>query len=206
MLKEMEELEGSAKAEELGFVDISRMFGGKVQAAAPGYRKMLELLEGIESKQKAAERERPQAARQEQAAHAEAGSKTAEVGAGTAANAQRVKEEMHTIIGGLSAPKPKFGELRIKRPNALESVLPNLQISDQIQELERIIAALKKNAFDREQMKIVRTELNDLKDYVGALKKRLRKEGKGLNELDQSLWDIRDSRLGEAISLSKSGA
>jgi len=165
---------------------------------------MLELLEGIEAKQRGVER--PQRAAQAAREEARKTAETAGPGPGTAAVEGRMKEEMHTIIGGLSPTKPNFKEIKMKRPNAPKTVLPNLQISDQIQELERIITALRENVLDKEQMKIVKLELAGLKDYINKLRKEIEKEGKSLNELDQSLWAIRDQRLEEAIILSKSGA
>ena len=68
-----------------------------------------------------------------------------------------------------------------------------------------IITALKEDAFDDEQMKVVRRELGGLKDYVIELERELKKTNKSLDQLDQSLWEIRDQRLGEALALLRGG-
>ena len=106
----------------------------------------------------------------------------------------------------MPAPKPKFGELKIKRLDTKKLVLPNLPISDQIRELEQIMAALKENALDGDQMKVARLELAGLKQHVKDMEEELAREKKSLSALDRSLWDMREQRLDEAVSLMRGGA
>jgi hypothetical protein len=203
MVKVIEGLEKGAKAKELSYIDISGMLGNKAGAGAAEYGKMLEVVEGMESKQKGGA-ERQQAAKQAQQAQGLEANKLKQGGAPSAGN-ERVKEEMQKMIGGLPEIRPKFGEFKIRRTNAGDLVLPNLPISDQIQELERIIAVLKENVLNKEQRATIGTELEGLDRYVRKLKKESAKEKKGRSKSDQSLWEMRDQRLREAGSLFRSG-
>ncbi len=201
MLTVIEGLEAGAKRGELCLVDISKVAGSGQQAAAPGYGKMLDMAEEVEAKpQKGA------AARQQSAKQAvERESRTAAEGIAEAQQPKResIKAEMQGIVSGLHEAKPKFNELKIKRVNTNDLVLPGLPISDQIRELEQIVAALRENALDKEQAKIARLELEGLQQVVNDLEDELAREKRSLSELDRSLWDMRRQRLTEALSLIK---
>ena len=204
MLAEIGELEASAKKEALCFVDISGVQGGEAQEAAAGYGKMLEVVEEVESKQQKGSAGRQQA--QRQAAQEKVERRTAEADAEQASRHESIREEVEGIASRMPAPKPKFGELKIKRLDTKKLVLPNLPISDQIRELEQIMAALKENALDGDQMKVARLELAGLKQHVKDMEEELAREKKSLSALDRSLWDMREQRLDEAVSLMRGGA
>jgi hypothetical protein len=201
MLTVIEGLEAGAKRGELCLIDISKVAGSEKQAAAPGYGKMLDMAEGVEAKP-----QKGTAARQQSAKQAvERENRTAAEGIAEVQQPKResIKAEMQGIVSGLHEAKPKFNELKIKRMNTKGLVLPGLPISDQIRELEQIVAALKENALDKEQAKVARLELEGLQQVVKDLEDELAKEKKSLGELDRSLWDMRRQRLEEALSLLK---
>jgi hypothetical protein len=114
---------------------------------------------------------------------------------------QKAKIELGSIIRNLG-PIKKFSGIKMKRVNTSQLVLPNLTLADQIAELERIIEGLKENVFDNEHMQIVIEELTGLNQVVSDAKK------KGVvskSELEQSLINLRDERLIEALALLPGG-
>jgi hypothetical protein len=121
-----------------------------------------------------------------------------------AAKPTPMQDELKKIIAELPKTTPKFNPVKIKPISSNGIVLPSLQTSDQLHELEHIISALKESSFDKEQIGIVKLELGGLDRHVRELKKELLKEKKSLNPLDQSLCDMRDQRLNEALALLKS--
>jgi hypothetical protein len=216
MLKIIAAMEAGAKKEELGYIEISGISGAE-GTVAESYREMLDTVEDIEAKQKGYQVIKPQVVKQ---AHEQEERKVVEVpraaekpvekpvdvekarAAEKLAKRERAeKEEVKAVASSMPVAKPRFGALKIKAVSDKGLVLPGLQISDQIHELERIVAALKENAFDQEQIKITRMETEGLEREVLELKKELRREGKKLSPLEQSLWDMRDLRLDEVSAL-----
>ena len=201
MLTEIERLEAVAKREALCLVDISGVMAGGQEGATAGYGTMLSIVEGVESRpQRGAAKQ--QAARQAQ--EKEPRRTAGNVGAGQPMR-EEIKEKMKGIVSGLPEAKTKFGEMRIKRINTKDLVLPNLPISDQIQELEQIVAALNENALNKDQKKVARLEVEGLQQYVQELEEELARENKALSAIDRSLWDMRAQRLNEALALFKKG-
>ena len=197
MLALIEGLEAGAKKEELCLVDISGVSETEQEAPAPGYGRMLAIVDGIEARPQKVMTARQQAAKQEER-------RAVEVAAsGQPSKRGNIKKEMQGIVGGMQEMTPKFTELKMKTADIEDLVLPNLPISDQIQELEQIVAALREKSFDREQIKVARQELEGLKRYVEELDAEMAKEKKTLNELDRSLWNMREHRLREALALIK---
>jgi hypothetical protein len=202
MLTLIERLEAGTKKEELCLVNISGVSESGEQAAPEGYGKLLEIVEAVESKPQKISNAKQQIARQ---AQEKEDRKAAEnVGAWQPSSRKDIKEEMGGIANGMPEAKPKFDEMKIKKM-AEDLVLPNLPISDQMQELEQIVSALKEKAFNKEQVKVARTEIEGLQRYVNELGKELKREKKDLSALDKSLWDMRERRLKEAMSLIKKG-
>ncbi len=112
--------------------------------------------------------------------------------------------ELSSIVGRLQQPKqaPLFPEIKLKKKlNMKELVLPNLSIADQISELERIIEGLRENVFDLEQTGIVMQEIYGTEQMVIEERKKLKGKPPSENELEKSLYDIRDQRLTEAAIL-----
>lgn len=199
MVKVIDVLEAGARKGELGYIDMSGVIGGAKTITAESYREILDTVEELEAKQKGVSGIK-QAAKQ---VHEPEEHRAAAEGARAErpAKRERMEEEIKAVAGRMPEAKPRFGELRIKMESAKGLVLPSLQISDQIHELERIIAALKENALDEGQIRIARMEVSGLNKHVLGLKKELKREGKGLDQLGHSLWDMRDQRLGEAAAL-----
>ena len=107
--------------------------------------------------------------------------------------------ELGAIAEKLGSIKTNIPDITRKRINTKYLVLPNLSIADQISELERITEGLKENVFDPDHIDIVVQEIYGLQQVVNDAKKKSKKEE--LNSLEQSLWELRDQRLAEAISL-----
>jgi hypothetical protein len=199
MLKAIDALEAGAKRGELGYIDIAGI-GGAGGTAAESYREMLGTVEEIDAKQKGFSAIK-QAARQ---THEQEERKVAEGAKATEQQARRKRAEeaeVKAVAGGMPEAKPRFGALRIKIESDKGLVLPGLQISDQVHELERIVSALRENALNEGQIKIARMEVEGLKRHVLALENELEREGKILGQLDQSLWGMRNQRLDEALAL-----
>lgn len=117
---------------------------------------------------------------------------------------QSAAAELSSIVGRLQRPReaPMFPEIRLKKKvNMKDLVLPNLSVADQISELERIIEGLRENIFNDEQFDIVVQEAYGLEQTVIDEKKRLKGRPPSENELEKSLYDIRDQRLTEVATL-----
>ncbi len=117
---------------------------------------------------------------------------------------QGAATELSNIVNKLQQPQQArlFPEIKLKKKvNMKELVLPNLSIADQISELERIIEGLRENIFDSEQTDIVMQEIYGMEQTVMDEKKKLKGKPPSENELEKSLYDIRDQRLTEAATL-----
>ena len=101
--------------------------------------------------------------------------------------------ELKEIINtqGITAPAPA-PPMSMAQSNA---ILPKLSITDQLSELEKITESIKNNNFDSNQMEIVREELIALSDSMSS------KGTDPLSGVDQALWNLRKTRLAEALSL-----
>jgi hypothetical protein len=113
--------------------------------------------------------------------------------------------ELGSVATKLQAAKPvQFPELKLKKKvNMKELVLPSLSIADQVSELERIIEGVRENVFDEEQYDIVLQEVYGMERVVEQDRKRLKGKPPTDNELELSLYEVRDQRLLEAATLLK---
>ncbi|MGC8652114.1 MAG: hypothetical protein ACP5UH_02595 [Candidatus Micrarchaeia archaeon] len=112
--------------------------------------------------------------------------------------AKKAKLELGAVIKKLGSAA-KIPAFRTRQVNISELVLPNLALTDQIAELERIIEGLKENVFDKEHMAIVQEELYGLNQVVNSSKRQGKQVPK--SELEGSLFELRDQRLAEALVL-----
>ncbi|MCL4372229.1 hypothetical protein M1373_02835 [Candidatus Marsarchaeota archaeon] len=115
------------------------------------------------------------------------------------------------------APQPQQGKFEVPQPqpqkklkikikyNENDLVLPKLSIADQISELERIIEGLKEHVFDEGHMEVVMQEVYGLSAHIDKSSKDLRKRRITLNETEQSMWNMRNQRLQEAMNLIAAG-
>ncbi|MEM0148520.1 MAG: hypothetical protein QXY10_02900 [Candidatus Micrarchaeaceae archaeon] len=124
---------------------------------------------------------------------------------------QQPKYEPH-LFGGTMEAKKELKEITQKiemkkhffnfRNTKLEDlVLPNLSITDQISELERIIEGLKENVFDNEHLEIIKEEIYGLADEINRNMKKMKKEKVAVSEYDQAALELRNQRLNDAITL-----
>ncbi len=114
---------------------------------------------------------------------------------------QRHKENIFRELGEIAK---KFGgarqpAIKKKKVKVEELVLPNLSLADQISELERIIEGLQENVFDQEHLAVITDEVRGLRQ-IAVDEAKVKKREK-LNSLEQSLWDLRNQRLTDAILL-----
>ncbi|MCW6159859.1 MAG: hypothetical protein LVQ95_02090 [Candidatus Micrarchaeales archaeon] len=119
-------------------------------------------------------------------------------------SAEAVQRHKENILKELGAVAKKFGgakqpAVKKKKVKIEELVLPNLSLADQISELERIIEGLKENVFDQEHLAVITDEMRGLRQVAVDETKSRRREK--LNPLEQSLWDLRNQRLTDAILL-----
>lgn len=118
---------------------------------------------------------------------------------------EKVMSELSAITQKMSSIGPMIKQIRRQKVEVKDLILPNLSISDQISELERIIEGLKENVFDAEHIGIVTQEVYGLQQVVSQEKRKMK--DKKQDSLEKSLWDLRDQRLDDAVHLlSKSGA
>lgn len=120
--------------------------------------------------------------------------------------AEAVQKHKENIFRELGEVAKKFGGTKKQQPaikrkkvKTEELVLPNLSLADQISELERIIEGLKESVFDQEHLDVITEEMRGLRQIAVDEAKSKRREK--LNPLEQSLWDIRNQRLTDAILL-----
>ncbi|MGC8669557.1 MAG: hypothetical protein ACP5TL_00160 [Candidatus Micrarchaeia archaeon] len=224
MLDVIKDIENGVKVPDVSYVDISPILNSTSAPSTP-YQSLLQIINSIESKGKGEylirEKQKPPhliTSGLEQISYSQqkvGAAQTVEVPVQNvnppenvpAAQPQAVqpqienkkaKLELGSLIKklGAAARKPSY---KIKRVNISELVLPNLTLADQIAELERIIEGLKENVFDSEHIIIVEEELYGLDQMLSDLRKQNKLVPK--SELEKSLFDLRDQRLSEALSL-----
>jgi hypothetical protein len=218
LVKLIEQVEGSYKKKELDFVDVSETFPKGPSLQAKSYKDAVSEIEKIELGKKpqkeAAEKKEPTVeshlitAGLTQAQYAQPKvmpqpmKKTQAPVSAESLHKQRalVAKELGTLAERLGSIKPTFEELRRKRINLKDLVLPNLSLADQISELERVIEGLRESVFDANHITVLSQEVFGLQQAVNAAK---RSQKTKLNSLEQSLWDLRDQRLADAIVLLK---
>ena len=111
------------------------------------------------------------------------------------------------IAGGFGHIAESIGEIKLKRINTKDLVLPNLSLSDQVEELQRIIDGLRSGMFNEDELGVVVQEVYGLRQQVDDEKKELRKRKSEQSQDEFTLWTLRDQRLADAISLiEKKGA
>lgn len=79
--------------------------------------------------------------------------------------------------------------------------LADLSIPDQTSELEKIIEGIKENAFNKENLSIIWSNLVELAETLNQKKKELKKNRPTLEKSETLLWILRDKRLREAFSV-----
>ena len=216
LVKLVEEIEKEYKHQELSFVDATGTFGKSASLSAKSYADAVALIELVEYGRKPKE----PAAKKEPAA-VEPHLITAGVVQSQYAQPkmevprqkkpqiskelmqkqrEAVGKELSNIAGAFGSIIPTINEIKRQKVNVKDLVLPNLSMADQISELERIIEGIRENVFDRDHISIIAQEVFGLQQVVTAAKNSQKVK---LNALAQSLWDLRDQRLADAISLLK---
>ncbi len=113
--------------------------------------------------------------------------------------AKSARDELAKIVGHIKMPKLELGgETQKQRKEQL--VLPNLTVSDQIGELEKIITGAGSNAFDDEHIGIIKKEVDGLKAMVAKERKLYAKGRLKMPDPASALWELRNSRLDEAAA------
>lgn len=219
LLKVVEQVENSSEKQELNFVDMSVIMSAQRQENAPKYLDLLGDVSAIESTQKM-QREEQMRERQKMELAAQRPGQPMASAAVQSNQAQRepvyeryeeqmakgvegVKAELGTLANRLGTIKPKIGELKIKRINTKDLVLPGLSLSDQISELERIIEGLRQGVFDSDHLDVVRQEVLGLAQVVRSQEKSANAP-QYMDQTERSLAAVRDQRISEAIPLLNS--
>ena len=113
---------------------------------------------------------------------------------------EAAKKELDTIKERLGEIAPAIKEIRRRRVNTKDLVLPSLSLSDQIAELERIIEGVKENVFDVEHLDIVKQEVYGL-SAVDERAQKERKKSSAPGSIEDSLLAVRMQRLQDAMTL-----
>ncbi|MDE1824833.1 MAG: hypothetical protein KGH61_02330 [Candidatus Micrarchaeota archaeon] len=109
---------------------------------------------------------------------------------GAAASIRGIVEGAGRELGGAGKSLEGKMEEGIARARSRKLVLPTLSIQDQIHDLEGIVKGLQSNAFDGEQLGVVREEV------LGTIE--LEKVSQGKKNEDQELAGLRDRLLDQA--------
>ena len=160
----IEAAENSAPKADVSFIDFSDpAFEAASSQQPPSYEDLVAVIEEIETgkhvvhqpttQQKAA----PQPQRQPQPQQVQAPPQAPPQAAPPTtppAEVQRAEagRELGTVAQRLASAMPRIKEMRRRRINVKDLVLPNLSTADQISELERIIEGLRENVFDGEHL------------------------------------------------------
>lgn len=210
----IEDVEQNSKRSEVNYISVAPALA--VPSLQPGnYGKVVEFIDemegGILAPRKPKEKPAPVAPHiitsgLAQAKYAEilptgpAAPQQRQPGKPSAEAVQRHKEnifkELNKVARKFGARQPSMKKKKIKT-EAL--VLPNLSLTDQIAELERIIEGLNEMVFDQEHLAVITEEIRGLRQTAVDEAKAKRRDK--LNSLEQSLWDLRNQRLTDAILL-----
>lgn len=115
---------------------------------------------------------------------------------------EAAKKELNAIKERLGEIAPAIKEMRSRRVNTKDLVLPSLSLSDQIAELERIVEGVKENIFDVEHLEIVKQEVYGLNAVAERAEREEKKSGAAAaGSIKDSLLAIRQQRLQDAMTL-----
>ena len=177
-------------------IDVSGLFSSG-QPQKVKYDDLLAKIEGVESRraifgaQKSAQQPQP------------------EMRGGKSPFEEQVEKAVTPAAGGpqadLQVPQTPAAlkGIKVKKVSLKDLVLPNLSLPDQVSELERIIESVREGVLDREHIDVVKQEVYGLYYFIELQRKQVAKEKKKLNTLEQSMWNLRDQRLIDAISALK---
>lgn len=107
---------------------------------------------------------------------------------------QTASDELDKVVKKADVEKAEKMQTYTMPPKDL--VLPTLSVTDQVMELDKIIASLKGGSLDADQMKIVKDEVRGLSGYLASAKV---KESEG--SLNGDLARMRRLRIDEALNL-----
>ncbi len=181
-------------------IDVSNLFAAAPQQRVK-YDDLLTKIENVESKriifgtQKAAQQAQQQTeVRGAKSPFEEQVEKAVAPGQGGAETELQVPSTPDALKG-----------IRVKKVNFKDLVLPNLSMPDQVSELERIIESVREGVLDQEHVDVVKQEVYGLYYYIELQRRQVVKEKKKLNSLEQSMWNLRDQRLIDAVNALKQG-
>ncbi len=216
------EIESTAKRQEASTVDISGSFDAPFTKSTTSYKALINVIIEIEKKGGFFQRQRPTAkplppvAMAQVVVQAQQAQQPVELPPIQlqAAELQQepVQQESQKIYAGRELSElakslplhiPRFGEHKLKKQNSADLVLPNLSLSDQVAELERILEGLTTGALGGDDLDTVRSEVYGLAMQVNNEKKGLKGKNKQLGSDEYSLWTLRDQRIEEVISAMK---
>lgn len=193
MVKIVGEVESGAETAEFSTIDISKIKSPKTKRSSkPPFKPLLALAMGIESGhlQSTPSASAPAAQKSKQVQQAPARHTEQEIQVQKAVqqkNVSEVKKEIGSFADTLGG----------KSNETATSNMSELPIQEQISELNKIIAGVKKNTLDKTQMQIMKMGLHSLDRQLSEQKKPKRK----LSKSQQKLIKTRDRRLSEAIEL-----
>ncbi|MCL4403170.1 hypothetical protein M1310_00265 [Candidatus Marsarchaeota archaeon] len=197
MAKTVSDIDAASSASERAAIkiDVSGLFSSE-QPQKAKYDDLLTKIEGAESKRAIFGAQKP-------------GQQQQEVRGAKSPFEEQVEKAVSPEIGApqadLQVPSTPVAlkGIKVKKVNLKDLVLPNLSLPDQVSELERIIESISEGVLDQEHLDIVKQEVYGLYYFIELQRKQVVKEKKKLNSLEQSMWNLRDQRLVDAISALK---
>jgi hypothetical protein len=216
--KKIDDVEKSVTRPETVYVNISSVFAVAPKPTSRSYAELLKVIDDVETKRsvKEAAKEKkdgpitavPFSARAQQPTESALQGKqpTPQV---TIAEYPGLQEAMQkpdeseengsklSRIKNIGQPKMKIDVSNL--------VLPGLQLSEQVNELDHIIEGLRQKAFDKEHFKIIVEEVYGLKQVAETERKEQKKSGKVAGSADKVLLAMRDKKIAEAIVMLNKG-
>ncbi len=216
LIGRIQEIEKTATRPENAYVNITSVFSTAQKEKPRTFSELLKAIDGIEAKKTAAKEVTkdkgpvtpvPVSARVQPSEEKLPKKESAGIAEYPGLEAAMSKQENTDESKGLS----RLSRIRsMGQPkmhiDTEKLVLPGLQMQDQVTELDNIIAGLKQGAFDKDHIQIVIQEIYGLKQVADEQKKEQKKQAKKLTASDQTLWNMRDKKIAEAIiQLQKGG-
>ncbi|MCL4389374.1 hypothetical protein M1397_02045 [Candidatus Marsarchaeota archaeon] len=227
LLKYIETIEEGGSKPEAGNVDVSETFAGAEVNRKVDYKYALNTINEVEKRvgrfaprQPRMERQETQPPAQQQMAptqtlweaqQEEASTTTPSPTAPIAETTETAAEapvvetsaaaELAELTKELPLNIPLFSGSELKKVKESDLVLPNLSITDQISELERIMEGIRGGAFGNDDMEIIKEELYGLAVEVDEEKRKTRKAKEIPKGEDYQLLLLRDQRLSNAIDM-----
>lgn len=176
--KIIEEVDKAGVSNSVVEIDLNEAVSNTIQIGSYSYEQALRDLGGIEAKEEV----KP---RVEQAMPAARGIESEEV--------TKAAKEIKNVIGSLGKEFEKGIKKETQKIKGEKLILPTLSLQDQISELEKISEGIDEDVFTEEQMKIIKEEVNGLRDKI------MLEKSTPIDEFQRSLIALRNQKVEEVF-------